>query len=117
MLSSIATVFRGCRKQTVRVGLRFFADRLAPPEALTLARLKPGRGGIVLHRGRRIAAYRDEVGAVQAVSSVCTHLGCEVRFNDAERTWDCPCHGSRFGLDGAVVEGPAVRDLSVKDVG
>jgi Rieske Fe-S protein len=48
---------------------------------------------------------------MHAVSPTCTHLGCEVTFNTAERTWDCPCHGSRFDIDGRVLEGPAVKDL------
>jgi Rieske Fe-S protein len=48
---------------------------------------------------------------LHAVSPVCTHLGCHVKFNHAEKTWDCPCHGSRFGLDGAVLDGPAAQNL------
>ncbi|MBW3639709.1 MAG: Rieske 2Fe-2S domain-containing protein, partial [Actinobacteria bacterium] len=59
----------------------------------------------------RTAAYRDEAGALHAVSARCTHLGCTVRFNDAEKSWDCPCHGSRFGVDGSVLAGPAVAPL------
>ena len=59
----------------------------------------------------RTAAYRDDDGELHAVSARCTHLGCTVRFNDAERSWDCPCHGSRFDLTGKVLEGPAVHDL------
>jgi Rieske Fe-S protein len=61
--------------------------------------------------GERAAAFRDDDGHLHAVSPVCTHLGCIVAFNSAERTWDCPCHGSRFTVDGKVVEGPAVADL------
>ena len=61
--------------------------------------------------GERIAAFRDDDGTTHTVSPVCTHLGCHVKFNDAERTWDCPCHGSRYDVDGTVIEGPAVRDL------
>jgi Rieske Fe-S protein len=48
---------------------------------------------------------------LHAVSPVCTHLGCQVEFNNAERSWDCPCHGSRFDLEGNVIHGPAVKDL------
>jgi Rieske Fe-S protein len=58
-----------------------------------------------------VAGYRDEDGALHAVSARCTHLGCLVAFNNAERSWDCPCHGSRFDVDGAVLQGPAVRPL------
>ncbi|MEV0074455.1 Rieske 2Fe-2S domain-containing protein, partial [Amycolatopsis sp. NPDC050768] len=58
-----------------------------------------------------VAAYRAETGDLHTVEAHCTHLGCLVAFNDAEHTWDCPCHGSRFDPDGAVVQGPAVRPL------
>jgi glycine/D-amino acid oxidase-like deaminating enzyme/nitrite reductase/ring-hydroxylating ferredoxin subunit len=64
----------------------------------------------------KVAAFRDSEGTVHAVSAVCTHLGCIVEWNDAERTWDCPCHGSRFDPDGAVVEPPAVRPLERRDL-
>jgi Rieske Fe-S protein len=68
----------------------------------------------VRHAGERVAGYRDQQGALIAVSATCTHLGCQVRFNDAERSWDCPCHGSRFAVDGSVLEGPAVHRLERK---
>jgi Rieske Fe-S protein len=61
--------------------------------------------------GRAVGAYRDAGGAVHAVDLTCTHLGCTVRWNAAETSWDCPCHGSRFSHDGAVLDGPAVAPL------
>jgi Rieske Fe-S protein len=65
-----------------------------------------------VRRGRQqVALYRDADGTAHALSARCTHLGCLVRFNAAETSWDCPCHGSRFGIDGAVLEGPAVKPL------
>lgn len=73
--------------------------------------LGPGQGGIVLAAGRKVAAYRDEQGTLHAVSSRCTHLGCTVGWNDGEKTWDCPCHGSRYDRNGKVIKGPAERDL------
>lgn len=76
------------------------------PDALAL-----GQAGVFLGRHGRTAAFRDESGLVHAVSARCTHLGCTVRFNNAERSWDCPCHGSRFALDGSVLQGPAVEPL------
>jgi Rieske Fe-S protein len=57
------------------------------------------------------AVYRDAAGARHEVSARCTHLGCIVSWNAAERSWDCPCHGSRFGTDGEVLQGPAVKPL------
>lgn len=58
-----------------------------------------------------VAAYRDPEGALHAVSARCTHLGCAVNFNNAEKSWDCPCHASRFALDGTVLNGSAVKQL------
>jgi glycine/D-amino acid oxidase-like deaminating enzyme/nitrite reductase/ring-hydroxylating ferredoxin subunit len=73
----------------------------------------PRRSGAVLRRGaHKIAVYRDDNGAVHERSAVCTHLGCIVRWNSAEHTWDCPCHGSRFGAEGNVINGPARADLA-----
>jgi Rieske Fe-S protein len=60
--------------------------------------------------------YRDESGGLHAVSLRCTHLGCLLRFNSAERSWDCPCHGSRFDVDGEVLEGPAVDPLESREI-
>jgi nucleotide-binding universal stress UspA family protein/nitrite reductase/ring-hydroxylating ferredoxin subunit len=74
--------------------------------------LRPGEGAIVVFGGRRMAAYRDEEGRVHAVSARCTHLGCTVGWNDGARTWDCPCHGSRYTYGGTVIQGPAERDLA-----
>ncbi|NUC71874.1 FAD-dependent oxidoreductase [Haloterrigena sp. SYSU A558-1] len=71
----------------------------------------PGEGGIVRRTGRPMGVYRDEEGSVHAVSAVCPHMGCLVRWNDAERTWDCPCHGSRFTHEGNVLSGPALEGL------
>ncbi|WP_433336546.1 FAD-dependent oxidoreductase [Spirillospora sp. CA-294931] len=100
-----------------RTGLHYVADyarTLVPGDRIAAL----GRGeATVTHVGRRpVAAYRDDQGGLSAVSAVCTHLGCLVAFNDAERTWDCPCHGSRFGLDGTVRHGPATRPLDPVEV-
>lgn len=77
-----------------------------------VAAIKPGEGAII-GRGRgKIAVYRDERGDIHPLSAVCTHLYCIVHWNDTERTWDCPCHGSRFDPYGKVVNGPAIVGLS-----
>jgi nucleotide-binding universal stress UspA family protein/nitrite reductase/ring-hydroxylating ferredoxin subunit len=73
----------------------------------SLAELLPGQGSLVLEGGRRLAAFRDDEGRYHVVSPKCTHMGCTVGWNDAERTWDCPCHGSRYDVDGNVLQGPA----------
>jgi glycine/D-amino acid oxidase-like deaminating enzyme/nitrite reductase/ring-hydroxylating ferredoxin subunit len=77
----------------------------------SLEELAPGEAGIMKLDGKNIAAYRDEQGQVHAVSAVCSHMGCIVGWNETDKTWDCPCHGSRFELDGEVIHGPATRPL------
>jgi len=64
---------------------------------------------------RKVAAYRDEAGVVHKCSAVCTHLGCIAQWNGVEKSWDCPCHGSRFDARGKVVMGPAIDDLKPID--
>jgi glycine/D-amino acid oxidase-like deaminating enzyme/nitrite reductase/ring-hydroxylating ferredoxin subunit len=79
-----------------------------------VAEVAPGEGKIVGRAGDQTAVYRNPQGEVRAVSARCTHLGCIVAWNPAETSWDCPCHGSRFSVDGDVLQGPAVRDLEKK---
>jgi glycine/D-amino acid oxidase-like deaminating enzyme/nitrite reductase/ring-hydroxylating ferredoxin subunit len=86
-------------------------DRIAGPDAESLRDLRRGEGKIVEVKGERVAAYRADNGRVTLLSPVCTHMGCQVDWNTAERTWDCPCHGSRFMPDGQVLSGPAESPL------
>ncbi|WNQ13854.1 FAD-dependent oxidoreductase [Paenibacillus aurantius] len=68
-------------------------------------------GGVVKIKGKRTGAYRDKQGQLHLVDTTCKHMGCEVNWNAAERTWDCPCHGSRYDHTGQVIEGPAKQAL------
>jgi glycine/D-amino acid oxidase-like deaminating enzyme/nitrite reductase/ring-hydroxylating ferredoxin subunit len=102
--------------ENVPVGWHMVADRISKPGRRPIEDLAPGEGDIVRHRGEKVAGYRDEDGELTAVSSTCTHLGCQVAFNRAERSWDCPCHGSRFATDGGVLQGPAVHRLERKPI-
>ncbi|WP_424767460.1 FAD-dependent oxidoreductase [Paenibacillus sp. sgz302251] len=68
-------------------------------------------GSVVKVHGRRAGAYKDKDGQLYLVDTTCTHMGCEVEWNNGERTWDCPCHGSRFSISGEVMEGPAEKPL------
>jgi len=97
-------------KENAAVGAHFVGDRLTPGQGDADA-LAPGEGAVVRAGRRKLAVYRDDAGALHVRSARCTHLGCLVRWNTAETTWDCPCHGSRFAPNGTVLEGPAVRDL------
>ncbi len=86
-------------------------DRLAGAEAKSPADVKKGEGKVLKLDGQRVACSRDAKGNVSMVSAVCTHMGCLVRWNPAEQTWDCPCHGSRFHANGEVLAGPAESPL------
>jgi Rieske Fe-S protein len=87
----------------------------AATRPLAFEDLAPGQSRVGRVGGRVVAAHRDDAGVLHAVEARCTHLGCTVAFNDAERSWDCPCHGSRYGLDGSVLHGPTVEPLAPVD--
>lgn len=105
---------KGLISENVSVLKHFVGDRVGAGDRHDVDALSPGEGTVLLVGGKAIAAYRDDNGTVHARSAVCTHLGCLVNFNPAERSWDCPCHGSRFAVDGTVLEGPAVDDLAAE---
>ncbi len=98
-------------KENIDFPVHLVADRLKGAGALSVAGVAKGEGKIVEIAGEKTAVFRDEHGLLHAVSPVCTHLGCLVGFNNAEKTWDCPCHGSRFDKDGKVLNGPAALPL------
>ena len=75
----------------------------------------PKNAGEVL-KDQHVALYRDPNGGLHAISSVCTHMGCDVGWNDKDKTWDCPCHGSRFAPGGEVIHGPAMKPLPRTEV-
>ena len=77
----------------------------------TVDDLAPGHGGVIDLEGEKLAVYKDDEGYLVALSPRCTHMGCTVDWNDADRTWDCPCHGSRYAVDGEVIQGPAAKSL------
>ncbi|MFG2749496.1 FAD-dependent oxidoreductase [Streptomyces xanthophaeus] len=110
----------GLLKAQWDTGKHFVKDRL---DALgdgtngPVRSLRPGEGTVVRAGGKPCAVHRDDRGGLHAVSAVCTHLGCLVAFNNAERTWECPCHGSRFGVDGEILQGPALEPLEQVDPG
>jgi glycine/D-amino acid oxidase-like deaminating enzyme/nitrite reductase/ring-hydroxylating ferredoxin subunit len=106
----------GVVKDNLEVGMDFVRGHLGRVKASSVEQLAPGEGGVVEVDGHTVGAYRDPAKQVHAVSLVCSHLGCGVSWNDAETTWDCPCHGSRFDIDGSVIDGPAVTPLKRVEV-
>ncbi|MER6732237.1 FAD-dependent oxidoreductase [Streptomyces puniciscabiei] len=113
-LKSVVREAPSLLKTQAEVARHFIGDRLKPPASVD--DLAPGDGAVVRAAGGRLAVHRDEAGALHAVSARCTHLGCLVAFNRAERAWECPCHGSRFDVDGRVLQGPAVRPLEQREI-
>jgi Rieske Fe-S protein len=99
-------------KQNAHVGTTWLKGRVLGAPKGSPQELQPGQAAALEVDGKQTAAYRDEEGRLHAISSVCPHLGCTVAWNDGERSWDCPCHGSRFAPDGAVLRGPASRPLA-----
>ena len=97
-------------KQNLEVGAHWLGDRLKGLNK-SLENVVIGEGKLVTVDGDKVAAYRDETGKLHVVSAVCPHLGCIVAWNNGEKSWDCPCHGSRFSCNGEVLHGPTVKDL------
>lgn len=115
-----ATLYDPSRK-TLGAAIRFaketanmawqYTDWVTPGDASSPEEIAPGTGAVLRRGLMKVAVYRDEQGALHERSAVCTHLGGIVTWNASERTWDCPCHGSRFDKDGGVLTGPAISDL------
>ncbi len=99
-------------KENLNVAAQYFEDYLGRGDVDAPEKLAPGQGAVLRRGLAKIAAYRDYDGKLHEHSAVCPHLGCIVQFDDVEKTWDCPCHGSRFDRYGRVIVGPANRDLA-----
>jgi glycine/D-amino acid oxidase-like deaminating enzyme/nitrite reductase/ring-hydroxylating ferredoxin subunit len=109
----LASAF-GYVTENVAFPAHLLKDRLTTfnAEKRPVESLQPGEGGVFATDEGKLAVCRDQHGVLHSLSPVCTHLACDVAWNQAEQTWDCPCHGSRFSPDGAVINGPAVADLA-----
>jgi glycine/D-amino acid oxidase-like deaminating enzyme/nitrite reductase/ring-hydroxylating ferredoxin subunit len=103
---------RGFLTENIDFPSRLIGDRFTPAQTSDVATIRENEGQIVRVGGKKIAAYRDAEGELHMMSPVCPHLGCYVHWNDAEKSWDCPCHGSRFSCKGQLINGPAVSDLA-----
>jgi Rieske Fe-S protein len=89
-----------------------YTDWIKPGDIDSVDQIRAGSGAVLRRGVHKIAVYRDPQGELHEMSARCTHLGCIVKWNDAENSWDCPCHGSRFDAFGQVLGGPAVDALS-----
>ena len=98
-------------KENVDFPYYYLKDRLTKARSESTSGIQRGEGKVVDMNGNRVAAFRDDQGTLTTKSAVCTHMGCLVHWNNAEQTWDCPCHGSRFKPTGEVIGGPAESPL------
>jgi len=96
--------------QNVGKAAKGLSRRVIAPGRISVEQLPRGHGGVVKLDGKKLGAYRDRNGTLYTVSLRCPHLGCQLEWNPEERTWDCPCHGSRFTFRGERISGPAQRD-------
>jgi len=111
---------KGWVEENVSVAKHFVKDHLGTDKIKGLEELdglQPGVGKLVSRGGEKLAVYRDEDGQLTALTAVCPHMKCLVHWNNSDKSWDCPCHGSRFTKDGAVIEGPAFQGLQQRDIG
>lgn len=109
---TVKGVWRKFLQQQVYILKQVLRDRFMRKPKQVADHLKPGEGALIALKGKAVAVYRDEQGNLTNLSPVCPHAGCTVQWNASEKTWDCPCHGSRFSATGQVKEGPAVRNLA-----
>jgi glycine/D-amino acid oxidase-like deaminating enzyme/nitrite reductase/ring-hydroxylating ferredoxin subunit len=100
-------------KENLNVGMHWVGDRLKGLDSFSFDSVGIEEGKLVTIHGSKVAAYRDSQGNIHAVSATCSHLGCIVNWNSAEKSWDCPCHGARYSCKGEILNGPAVKNLDV----
>ncbi len=101
-------------KENIDFPSHLISDRFSPAQSTDTALLRENEGAIVRIGAKKVAAFRDTDGDLHLLSPVCPHMGCYVHFNEAEKSWDCPCHGSRFTATGQLLNGPAVSDLATE---
>ncbi|HWS99345.1 MAG TPA: FAD-dependent oxidoreductase [Pyrinomonadaceae bacterium] len=101
-------------KENLNVAAQY-TDLVTPGEVDSEDEIKEGEGAVIRRGLKKVAVYRDDTGALHQRSAICVHLGCVVNWNSNEKTWDCPCHGSRYDAYGKVFQGPANKDLEPED--
>lgn len=101
-------------KDGVKTAYNFIAQKIHLPLQV-VENIKEGHGGIVIHEGEKVGVYKENGGKFYTVSTKCPHLGCELKWNSDERSWDCPCHGSRFDYKGNFLNSPSIKDLNYEE--
>jgi len=101
--------------EVVNASVHFVKDKFSADKIEELDEIQNGEGRIIKHDGKTYAAYRDGKAELHLLSPVCPHTGCNVAWNPSEVSWDCPCHGSRFDIEGKLLNGPAMSDLKKID--
>ena len=94
----------------------FIAKRISIEKIDSLSELKSGEGRIIKYEGNTYAVHKNENGVLHAIDPVCTHTKCIVQWNNAENSWDCPCHGARYTVDGGILNGPTTRNLDQVEI-
>jgi glycine/D-amino acid oxidase-like deaminating enzyme/nitrite reductase/ring-hydroxylating ferredoxin subunit len=105
--------FKMFLKENMNVAWQYITDYLSTVVPEDNLGLQKNEAKVMKVNGQRVAAYCDEKGKLHCVSAICTHMKCIVHWNEAERSWDCPCHGSRFTINGEIIEGPALQPLAM----
>lgn len=108
--------FKNFVKENADVIKHFIADRLSVESLDEFADLSKEEGRVIKYQEEHLAIYKDEYGALKALSPVCPHAGCIVSWNTAEKSWDCPCHGARYDTDGKLLNGPSTKPLKRIDL-
>lgn len=98
-------------KENLNVFIHFSKDHIKSLFSRRLRSIRPGEGKIITIKGKKVAVYHTLDGKYKMISAICTHMKCVVAWNEAEKSWDCPCHGSGFTVDGKIIEGPALDPL------
>lgn len=107
---NLSLSIKNIAKDLVETSKNFIAQKIYLPSN-SIEHIDNGHGGLVDYNGDKIGVYKDKDGKVFAVSTKCSHLGCQLQWNADELTWDCPCHGSRFNYEGYLIESPAIKDI------
>ncbi|MDR3678656.1 MAG: FAD-dependent oxidoreductase [Flavipsychrobacter sp.] len=107
------TGFSNFIKENADVVKEFIGKRMSVQKIGSLAAIAKGEGRVVSYEGETVALYRNMNDELHAIDPVCKHAGCIVQWNNAEKTWDCPCHGARYSIEGTLLTGPATKDLEV----